>query len=439
MMLMLHAQRRHRAPCKRVQWDAGYTKCRCPLVIRGTLNGKPISVSTKRYLPREQQRDLEAARTLAQLWEKRGAVVAWDAVAQDMSLAPDPAPPAIPTIEMAVRVYLAQARDVGNQDAQLGKKKLWIGRRLTAFAASKGVRFLQEIDLNFVKEWRSTWTVGDRVRWNTQKMMLGFLWDCERSGWFPPNFAAGMTKGLGRIKVTKTETGYFPPDEYQRILDATYLYSDRPSIDKHNSFNRCGGDRIRALTELMRWTGLRIRDAVTLEKSRLWHYPTSGMWSVMVYQKKTGDPVYCPIPPDVAQLLLTVPASQKGNTNAKYFFWTGHGKPKTLVSNWERSFVKLFALVGLMEPDGKPKRTKPHMLRDTFAIESLLAGVPLPEVSKLLGHSSIRTTEESYMPWVRARQANLNQTVMDSWIRQGKVAATGTAKRATVIPIAAAR
>jgi hypothetical protein len=43
-------------------------------------------------------------------------------------------------------------------------------------------------------------------------------------------------------------------------------YSDRPSVDKHNSMT-LDGERIRALTELMRWTGLRIRDAVTLERA----------------------------------------------------------------------------------------------------------------------------------------------------------------------------
>ena len=57
----------------------------------------------------------------------------------------------------------------------------------------------------------------------------------------------------------------FLPEEYKTIIDATYAYSDRPSIDKHNSIT-VGGYRIRALTEVMRWTGLRIRDAVTLEK-----------------------------------------------------------------------------------------------------------------------------------------------------------------------------
>jgi integrase len=176
----------------------------------------------------------------------------------------------------------------------------------------------------------------------------------------------------------------------------------------------------------MRWTGLRIRDAVTLERNRLSRDPATGIWSVMVYQKKTGDPVYCPIPPDVAEALLTVPASQKGNTNETYFFWTGAGLPKTIVSNWQRSYGKLFRLAALKEPGGQPKRCHPHMFRDTFAVESLLAGMRLEEVSTILGHSSVRITERHYMPWVRARQESLNQSVMASWTKQGKVAPAKT-------------
>lgn len=173
-----------------------------------------------------------------------------------------------------------------------------------------------------MREWRSTWTVNSLVRAKRQGQVLGFLWFCERAGWLPRNHASDITKGLGKIRVKPIQTGYFTPSEYKAILDTTYLYSDRPSVDKHNEVT-LGGDRIRALTELMRWTGLRIRDAVTLEKNRLQYDPQSNLWSVIVYQKKTGDPVYCPIPPHVAEMLINVPASQKGNSNETYFFWTG--------------------------------------------------------------------------------------------------------------------
>ena len=42
-------------------------------------------------------------------------------------------------------------------------------------------------------------------------------------------------------------------------------------------------------------------------------------------------------------------------------------------------------------------------------------GVPLEEVSKLLGHESIKTTEKSYAKWVRARQDRLDALVSATW------------------------
>ena len=67
------------------------------------------------------------------------------------------------------------------------------------------------------------------------------------------------------------------------------------------------------------------------------------------------------------------------------------------------------------------------MLRDTFAVEMLLAGVPLEQVSMLLGHKSVKITEEHYAPWVKARQEQLAANVRKAW----NVLETGkqTAKR----------
>src|ERR1700679_94676 len=46
-----------------------------------------------------------------------------------------------------------------------------------------------------------------------------------------------------------------------------------------------------------------------------------------------------------------------------------------------------------------------HRLRDTFAVDLLSKGVPMEEVSRLLGHTSTRTTEKSYAKWSKGRQA----------------------------------
>lgn len=459
---MLKAQRRHQPPCKRPMWDQVSTKCKCPIVIRGMLNGHRVSLSTSKFLPPDKARDLEAARDLALLWERAGGLVRPNAYGAAPMADAQPKS-SCPSIEMAVRAYMADARDRGNSDATLYKKATVFERTsitnprdrdgskiptnttsLLWFSRDKGIRFLSELTLPMLCDWRATWKVNSLVRAKRQGLVIGFIWFCERRGWFPRNYAADITTGLGRIEVRPTQTGYFQPDDYKTLLDATYLYSDRPTVDKHNTLT-LGGHRIRALTELMRWTGLRIRDAATLERHRLSFDAENQMWNVMIYQKKTGEPVYCPVPPHVAELLLNVPGSQKGNTNERYFFWTGEGLTKTITSNWQRSYTKLFKLAKIKGPDGQPKRCHPHMLRDTFAVESLLNGMRLEEVSVILGHSSVKITEKHYMPWVRARQASLNESAMQSWVRQGIVRApkreSGRPRKSTVIgiPIAASK
>ena len=423
---MLKAQKRHQAPCQRPEWDQRTCKGKgadCPVLIIGTLNGNRVRLSTAKYLPPEKARDLEAGRNLAILWERAGKLIR----PEEFQPITEAAPPeqTLITVETAVSEYLTDARLNGNADATLDKKGTILNRQLLPYCKEKGIRFVVELDTNTLRDFRATWKDESLSRSKKQSRVLGFIWFCERNGWLPPNSAAAITKGLGKIQVKATQTGYFPPDEYSRIIDATYIYSDRPSVDKHDA-STLGGHRIRALTELMRWTGLRIRDAASLERHRLVIDEATGMWSVMVYQRKTGDPVYCPVPPHVAELLNTVPASQKGNSNERYFLWTGAGLPKTVVANWQRSYRKLFKLVNLLEPgEDKPKRCHPHMFRDTFAVEALLSGMRLEDVSTILGHSSIKITEKSYMPWVRARQSSLNQSVMASWEKQGIVKSEG--------------
>lgn len=119
------------------------------------------------------------------------------------------------------------------------------------------------------------------------------------------------------------------------------------------------------------------------------------------------------MPPHVLEALNTVPSGLA--PNPRYFFWSGNGDPKTAVSHWQRSYRRLFKLTDIVEPDGKKKRCHPHMFRDTFAVEMLLAGVPIDQVSLLLGHSSVRITERNYSPFVKARQIQLQESVRAAW------------------------
>lgn len=52
-----------------------------------------------------------------------------------------------------------------------------------------------------------------------------------------------------------------------------------------------------------------------------------------------------------------------------------------------------------------------YSLRDTFAVNLLIAGVAIEDVSTLLGHSSVLTTERYYAPWDISRRDHLARIV----------------------------
>ncbi len=147
---------------------------------------------------------------------------------------------------------------------------------------------------------------------------------------------------------------------------------------------------------------------MTLERERL-----SGDGNLFLYRAKTGVPVYVPLPPEVHTLLRSLPSA-----NPHYFFWSGKGDRETIKRGWVRSLALLFKNAALKNPDGTLKRCHSHMLRDTFAVELLLAGVPIDQVSLLLGHSSVKVTEKHYAPFVKARQTQLAQSARMAWDQQ---------------------
>jgi integrase/recombinase XerD len=130
------------------------------------------------------------------------------------------------------------------------------------------------------------------------------------------------------------------------------------------------------------------------------------LYSVVTSRQKTGTHVSVPIPPDVAE---EVKAVMELNDHPDYIFWNRKdGKPKAAVDVWERAFKRAFVAAGM--PSGHS-----HQLRDTFAVNLLQRGIPMEEVSKLLGHTSIKTTEKSYAPWVTARRDRLDSLVVGTF------------------------
>ena len=83
-----------------------------------------------------------------------------------------------------------------------------------------------------------------------------------------------------------------------------------------------------------------------------------------------------------------------------YFFWTGSSQPATAANYWRIRLNRIASKAGV-------KDFRTHRLRHTFAVEALIADVDIRDVSTLLGHSSVNTTERDYAQWNLAQRDRL--------------------------------
>jgi len=108
--------------------------------------------------------------------------------------------------------------------------------------------------------------------------------------------------------------------------------------------------------------------------------------------------------------------------HGKYLF-TGPKslRMETAADLWRRKLAHVFKAA-------KVQGAHPHRFRHTFAVELLKKGVPMEEVSILLGHSSVRITEKHYASWVPARQEILKSHVAKTWDTFGVIEGGKAAK-----------
>jgi len=161
---------------------------------------------------------------------------------------------------------------------------------------------------------------------------------------------------------------------------------------------------------VQRFQGFRISDTIALPRGGL-----NGN-RISLTTQKTGARIEGMIVPDeVAKALAALPDNRPG-FRPGYFFWLeGRNSVESLATFWhDKIFSPLNAYLDFKDERGEPMWFRPHMLRDTFAVQNLLNDVPLEEVSKLLSHSSLQITERHYAPWVKSRREKLERNFVES-------------------------
>jgi len=349
---MISLWRRHN-PAKCDLTSRAERKCRCPIWATGTLpSGEKVRATTR-------LRDWTRAEAIARRWEVEGTqpiqsgrttIVQWrDAFLQD-----------------------AESPAGKNLNPETTRKYKLLFRQLIEFADDRGLRFVNQLNLNELTSFRSRWKDAPLSASKKLERLRSILKFALRRKWISENPATE----LDPPKVRPSPTLPFAHAEMKRIL----------KVAKN--------PRVRAFILVMRHSGLRISDTTTLavkslEGSRL-----------RLYQTKTGEHVSVLLPDTVVSALQSLP-----RRNPQYFFWSGNGKPINAVSIWWRALNSIFKKAKIVNG-------RSHRFRDSFSVALLEAGVSLESVSKLLGHQSVRVTEKHYSPWVKTRQDALDREIL---------------------------
>lgn len=378
-MSVLDLIKRHRADCKlKGEENARHAfKCSCPFQVDTNIPGPGRVKSLKtsvRTKANEMLRDME------------------------LGIKPVELGTAAPTVEQACRNYLADGVSRRLEPTTLRTytailtgyvnptkfKKFRRAPALSVWAAENGIRSMRDWRVDQMDAYRQTWTdTPSTARNRLTVIRLFFNW-CKERGLCQHNVA----EKVGMPKVKKIPTLPYTPDEFQALLDGCLI--PFPHESDFEALNRL---RLRALLIVLRYSGLRISDALQLDETRF-----DGN-RLFLYQHKTGQPVYVPLPEWVPVLLEKTP-----RCSPQKIFLHPQFNAKENYDRW----------LGRLEKIGKRAKVPKagfHRIRDTFAVAILEAGGTLETLSILLGHSSIKVTEEHYRPWVKSRQDQMERSV----------------------------
>jgi integrase/recombinase XerD len=268
---------------------------------------------------------------------------------------------------------------IGRVFGKLQQKCRRLFGRINAFADRKKLQQIQAWTASDARKFTGTWSLAPSTARTEIERLRGVWKFAVDEGWVDRN----PWKSVKPRKQTQRPTMPFS------LEDMSLIYAACDAMEL-------------ALVLLMRYTGLRIGDACRMEKCRI----KDG--KLFLYTAKSGTPVWAPLHPSVLAALDLFSHASKTR-----YFWSGAATAESIRNEWCDRLSAVFDKSGV-EFD-EDQMMKSHRLRDTFACEALYAGVPMEEVSQMLGHASIKTTEKYYGAWVKKRQEQMEKRFEKVW------------------------
>ena len=190
--------------------------------------------------------------------------------------------------------------------------------------------------------------------------------------------------------------GHFEDGQIARMYAAVPFYKMKNGHPMPENF----AARMTAFLDCGRYAGMAIMDIVHFQPK-----VSLGKNDVLVYRRhKNGQIASVLLDPKVAARLRSIPL-EKGSDPTRPFRFPTTDK-ETNCETWRYRFQSLCRSVGITEIEteiGKKRAPNVHMLRDSFAISAICAGIGLDNVARMLGHRSTQTTQRSYLFWIAKR------------------------------------
>jgi integrase len=302
---MLTIYRRHRGTCKHHSRQA--KNCFCPIWVQGLLDGKAVRRSLDLTSWEAANRKIHEL----EVYGKKESV----------------------SIEVACEKFLADA-----EARKLSKETIKKYKYVTAELKEKfaGVP-VHSVSVDDLRSLRNGWKFAGSTARKRVEYLRAFFSFCVASGWMPTN----PGKPLRLPKQTQVPTLPFSDAEWRDIVTALGLYGE---IHWQSPAEIC--KQLRALVFVMRYSGLRISDAVSLKRERVSLGKNDGR--LFLYQAKTGQPVWIPISKEVMDTLAEC------KENDSHYFWFGPGNLATAIAKWQARLQKVFKIAGI--PDGHSHR-----------------------------------------------------------------------------------
>jgi integrase/recombinase XerD len=301
-----------------------------------------------------------------------------------------------PRINDCAKKYL-ESREHELGEKSYGQYELLL-QRLQDYAAKKGAYFMRELTVDLLETFKVEGLpeIADTSKAKAVEKLRAFLKDAYRREWI----SEPLVERVKPHRATYTQKEPYTEEETTKILaealkltGGTHGYATQPKT-------------FRLLLELMLETGMRVGDATQFNPAHLakgkelWIYHFQ-----MQKQKRTERPR--PMEAFItARLKKAIDRCNWLSKDRPFVFGTSLNPSHLGQEVYER-------MKAIGERCGVPD-CRPHRLRDTFAVRKLTNGVALDDVSRLLGHSSVKVTEMYYAKWVGARKQRLESIVAAS-------------------------